>query len=158
MVMEISCFDSAQYILSKKEKITAVKLQKLLYYCQAWSLVWDDAPLFSEHIEAWLNGPVIPILFYAHKGQYYIDKTTLPGSPELLSDSQKETIDEILNFYGKKSTKWLCDLSHLEDPWKIARKGLMAHERGNNEITHASMAEYYSSILTEEVEDEQKSF
>lgn len=25
-----------------------MKLQKLCYYAQAWSLVWDDAPLFAE--------------------------------------------------------------------------------------------------------------
>ena len=24
------------------------KLQKLVYYCQAWNLVWEDEPLFSD--------------------------------------------------------------------------------------------------------------
>ena len=33
-------FEVAKYILEKKEKMSTMKLQKLLYYCQAWSLVW----------------------------------------------------------------------------------------------------------------------
>ena len=62
-VKMISVSDVAQYILSKKGSMPVMKLQKLVYYCQAWSLVWDDAPLFSESIEAWANSPVCRILF-----------------------------------------------------------------------------------------------
>ena len=50
-----------------------MKLQKLVYYCQAWSLVWDDMPLFESRIEAWANGPVVLDLYYRHRGQYWID-------------------------------------------------------------------------------------
>ena len=39
--------DSVAYILSKLGQMPAVKLHKLLYYSQAWSLVWDDRPLFT---------------------------------------------------------------------------------------------------------------
>ncbi|WP_375339284.1 Panacea domain-containing protein [Planktothricoides raciborskii] len=52
-------YDVAAYILTKKHPLTAVKLQKLLYYAQAWALVWDKKPLFPERIEAWVNGPVL---------------------------------------------------------------------------------------------------
>ncbi len=50
-----TCFDVAKYILTKMGKLSTVKLQKLVYYAQAWSLVWDDEPLFNERIEAWLR-------------------------------------------------------------------------------------------------------
>ena len=40
------------YILEKKGRMTTMKLQKLIYYAQAWSLVWDERPLFDEKIEA----------------------------------------------------------------------------------------------------------
>lgn len=43
--------------------MTTMKLEKLTYYCQAWSLAWDDVPLFDEEFEAWANGPVCPQLF-----------------------------------------------------------------------------------------------
>ena len=52
--------DVAAYILQKKGEMTAMKLQKLVYYSQAWSVVWDERPLFHEKIEAWANGPVVP--------------------------------------------------------------------------------------------------
>lgn len=58
-----SALDVAQYILEQQGPMPAMKLHKLLYYAQAWSLVWDDEPLFPERIEAWINGPVIPDLF-----------------------------------------------------------------------------------------------
>ena len=62
--------DVAAYILAKKGELPAMKLQKLLYYAQAWSLVWDDAPLFPESVEAWANGRVLPDLYQHHKGQF----------------------------------------------------------------------------------------
>ena len=39
-------FDVAAYILAKRGEMTAWKLQKLVYYSQAWSLVWDQRPIF----------------------------------------------------------------------------------------------------------------
>ncbi len=59
-------FDVAAYILEQYSAIPTMKLQKLIYYCQAWSLVWDEEPLFSEDIEAWANGPVVRSLYEAH--------------------------------------------------------------------------------------------
>ncbi|HSS48337.1 MAG TPA: type II toxin-antitoxin system antitoxin SocA domain-containing protein, partial [Thermoanaerobaculia bacterium] len=58
----------AAYILQKQGEMTAMKLQKLVYYSQAWSLVWDEEPLFAERVEAWANGPVVPDLYREHKG------------------------------------------------------------------------------------------
>ena len=49
-----------------------MKLQKLVYYCQAWSLAWDDVPLFDEDFPAWANGPVCPELFDLHHGKSVI--------------------------------------------------------------------------------------
>ena len=47
-------FDVAKYILEKKGTMSTMKLQKLCYYSQAWSLVWDDQPLFNEDFESFL--------------------------------------------------------------------------------------------------------
>lgn len=59
----VNVYDVAEFILRKFGSMTAMKLQKLVYYCQAWSLVWDEKPLFPERIEAWANGPVVRELF-----------------------------------------------------------------------------------------------
>ena len=138
-------FDVAQYILQKQGSMTAMKLQKLVYYCQAWSLVWDEAPLFSETIEAWASGPVVRELYEAHRGMFIV--SSLPkGAPDKLTEEQKETIDAVLNFYGTQSAQWLSDLTHIEEPWRLARKGFGEGENCENEIAIASMCEYYSGI------------
>jgi uncharacterized phage-associated protein len=144
--METNVFDVAKYILAQSSSpITAMKLQKLVYYCQAWSLVWDEKPLFKEKIEAWANGPVVPKLYELHKGNYYIDNLSLGDKNKIEGDS-KDTMDKVLETLLPKTAKWLIDLTHLEDPWKNARKGLEPGERGNNEISWESMATYYSNL------------
>ena len=139
-------FDVAAYILDKQGEITAMKLQKLVYYSQAWALVWVDRPLFPERIEAWANGPVVPELYAAHRGCYQMKAGMIAGDPSQLSEEDKEVIHPVLAFYGDKSSRWLSDLTHAEAPWRDARTGLAALERGNREITLASMYEYYSAL------------
>ena len=122
-----------------------MKLQKLVYYSQAWSLVWEDRPLFGSQIQAWANGPVAPALYELHRGKFSIAAWD-EGKPEHLSPADKGTIDAVLSFYGDKSSQWLSNLTHQEDPWFNARKGLSPGERGQNAISIADMAEYYGSI------------
>ncbi len=150
----IRVFDVAAYILVKMGKMTTMKLQKLVYYSQAWSLVWDEEPLFEEKIEAWSNGPVVRELFDYHRGSYEISEMPI-GNPRLLDVQQKETVDAVLEYYGNRPAQWLIDLSHMEDPWMHARKGLPPLERGNRIIPLDAMADYYSSLsVDEDVEDE----
>ena len=146
---EIRVFDVAAYILQKKGTLSTMKLQKLVYYSQAWSLVWDEKPLFKEDIEAWSNGPVIRDLFYYHRGRYEIDTVEI-GNPRLLDEEQRETVDAVLNYYGDKSAQWLIELTHLEDPWIQAREGLHPLERGDKIIPLDAMADYYSSLPVED--------
>lgn len=141
-------FDVACYILEQKSPLTTVKLQKLVYYCQAWSLVWDEQPLFDEQIQAWANGPVIPDLFKHHKGKFNITKSNFSslGKSKNLTPTQKETINSVLKYYGDKTAQWLVDLAHLEDPWRNARANCGCGEVCSNEITLGSMMEYYSGL------------
>lgn len=144
----ISALDVAEYILRKRGRMTTMKLQKLVYYSQAWSLVWDESPLFFEEIQAWANGPVIRELFNYHRGMFELDHVRT-GNPELLTQTQRDTVKAVLEFYGDKSAQWLIDLSHDEDPWQQARRGLPDTARGARSISLASMADYYSSLPDE---------
>jgi uncharacterized phage-associated protein len=140
-------FDVAAYILQKLGPISVMKLQKRLYYCQAWSLVWDDDIMFSNRIEAWANGPIVKEIYDAHKGKFLIAASDLQHDVKNeLTEVQRETIDTVLKAYGDKSAQWLNDQTHAESPWQEARVGLPDSERGNKEITHASLAEYYGSL------------
>ncbi len=138
-------FDVAEYILRKLGPMPAMKLQKLVYYSQAWSLVWDEAALFDEEIQAWANGPVVRPLYDDHRGLFTVRKIA-KGNPEALTESQRETVDGVLKFYGQQSSQWLSDLTHQEAPWKDARSGIPAGEPSNNPISHAAMSEYYGSL------------
>ncbi len=142
-----SVFDVAKYILEKCGVMTTIKLQKLVYYSQAWSLVWDEAPLFCEEIQAWRMGPVVKSLYLEHKGYYQISANELKrGDSRNLSTVQKETIDAVLKEYGKKPAQWLVDLSHSEDPWKKTREGVPDGVGYDGVISQSDIAEYYSSL------------
>ena len=151
MAEPVSVMDVATYILDKCGMLSTWKLQKLCYYSQAWSLVWDDEPLFKERIEAWANGPVVPDLYYQHRGQFYI-LTLNSGDASALDQDQRETVDAVLATYGNKQAAWLSELTHRELPWREARQraNLMLGERGNAEIPLDSMAEYYGGLYDEE--------
>ena len=140
-----SVFDVAAYVLRKQGAMTTWKLQKLIYYSQAWSLVWDDDALFPEEIEAWANGPVVRDLYDAHRREYRMSRLA-NGDADVLTLDQRETVDAVLEFYGDKSPQWLSDLTHMEDPWQTARKGVPEGERGNTIIPKQDLAEYYGSL------------
>jgi uncharacterized phage-associated protein len=140
-----SVFDVAAYILEKKGEMTAWKLQKLVYYAQAWSLVWDQRALFAGRIEAWANGPVSPDLYGAHRGKFMI--ASIPcGKATALDATARETIDAVLDYYGDLHPQELSDLTHAEAPWREARGHLLPGAQCQNEITHAAMAEYYEAL------------
>ena len=141
-----SIFDVAAYILERCGAMSAMKLQKLCYYAQAWSLVWDDEPLFSEDFEAWANGPVCRVLFNRTKGQFKVTATDEDGNSNSLNENQKDTINRVLEHYASHDAQWLSQLSHLEAPYKEARKGLPAGIGSDRMITKESMALYYGGI------------
>lgn len=139
-------FDTAAYILHKKDKLSTMKLQKLCYYAQAWALVWDDAPLFDEEFHAWANGPVCEELFNVTKGKYSVTEADEPGDWTKLTDEQRDTIDRVLDYYGGHDAQWLSQLTHLEDPWNQARNGIAPGVGCDNIITKESMAMYYGAL------------
>jgi len=146
--------DVAQYILKRRGPMTTWKLQKLVYYCQAWSLVWDEEPLFPDKIEAWADGPVVRRLYDIHRGKFRISRIN-GAVPSRLNSTQRETIDAVLEGYGDKSSAWLRDATHSEKPWRDARRraGLSAGERGNAVISVDAMVQYYGGLGQEKEEE-----
>ena len=139
--------DVAAYILEKRGPMTAMKLQKLCYYSQAWHLVWDEQPLFRDRIEAWANGPVVPELYRQHRGEFHVSR--MPGGhSDNLTESEKESIEVVLESYAELTAHQLSELTHSEDPWRDARNGISDGERSNKEIAHASIAEFYDAQTT----------
>jgi uncharacterized phage-associated protein len=117
-----------------------MRLQKLVYYAQAWSLVWDDRPLFGDQIEAWKDGPVVAKLYGAmkHEGGF-------AGDPSVLDAAAHETIDAVVSAYGQKPAAWLSELTHREAPWVAARGGLPPSARSKAPIDQKVIRACYAA-------------
>ncbi len=145
--MTANTFDVAAYILEKQGPMSAMKLQKLLYYSQAWNMVWEEEPLFDEDFQAWANGPVLPTLYARHRGMFIIDSSLFDSSNTAnLKKGQTDNIDKVLSFYGDQTAQWLSNLTHQETPWLSARGDLPPGASSTAIIDKGSMHEYYSSL------------
>jgi uncharacterized phage-associated protein len=143
--MTVTVYDVAAYILARQGDMTAMKLQKLCYYAQAWHLVWEEQPLFPERIEAWANGPIMPDLYAAHRGQFRVSAHLIGGDANKLTADQAECVNIVLGHYGQFSPHQLSDMTHRERPWTDARAGLNPGDRGNHVIPWDAIAEFYDS-------------
>ena len=148
----IKAQDVARYFLylanEENKPITNKKLQKLMYYAQAWSLVLNNKKLFNEPIEAWVHGPAIRSLYVKYKkfGFEPIQEQIKPATINV-SGKTKELIDTVWKAYGKLDAGYLEMLTHSEEPWQKAREGLQSPESSGNEISLETMKSYYSKKL-----------
>jgi|SRR5580698_6409028 uncharacterized phage-associated protein len=140
----------AETIIAESRKrnlseLTNLKLQKLLYYCQVWELAFRDEPLFGEEIEAWIHGPVVPRVFGMFKEYRWsvIERNVTP----LTEARVLSHINEVLDSYGEYSATALERLTHSEEPWIYARKGLTSDAPSRNVIPKEHMKRYYRGLI-----------
>lgn len=146
-------FDVARYILNRIGTMTTMKLEKLVYYCQAWSLAWDGVPLFEEDFQAWANGPVCPELFATHKGCFILESNYYNNyEPYPFTTNQIETMNVVLEDYGDKEPRWLSELTHKERPWRETRVGIKPGEPCDRVIPKELLREYYEGLADDEEE------
>ncbi|WP_331696945.1 Panacea domain-containing protein [Mycoplasmopsis agalactiae] len=140
--------DISGWFLSK-ESMTPKKLQKLTYYAEAWAYaLLDDGILKDTAFQAWIHGPVSPELWkdYRDYGWNEIEKKAFDESK--LDKNVLELFDAVWTTYGDKSGYELEAVSHSEEPWKNARKGLGEFEASNRLISPDDMRNYYKSIYS----------
>ncbi|MEK7567432.1 MAG: type II toxin-antitoxin system antitoxin SocA domain-containing protein [Patescibacteria group bacterium] len=146
----------ANYFVKKNQEepdkgLDSKKLQKLLYYAQAWSLVLRKKEMFPDKIEAWIHGPAIYKVWDTFKAFDF--KANHPEIKDSIFTSLKkedfEFLDKIWNLYGKFDGDYLEALTHNELPWQEARKEVGSSDRSQNIITPESMQSYYGKRLTE---------
>lgn len=139
-------FDVAQYASSLMPRnATFMKLQKIIYYSQAQSLVHYNRILFKEKIQAWAAGPVVSELFEKHKGLKHLNNIEL-GNAENLTAEQKACVRWAVEKYGTMDGDTLSHLTHIEQPWLKARKGVPEGKNSSNPIKAESIRDYYSKI------------
>lgn len=124
-----------------------LKLQKLLYYVQAWSYGINKKPMFDGEFEAWIHGPVNREIYNRFNSTKYlyseINIDDCMNHNVSLSSEDAEFIDFILENYLKYSGAELERLSHNEMPWIETRGDLNVNERCDKVITPELMIEYY---------------
>lgn len=151
----LSCFDIANYFIWLANEtgsfISNLKLQKLVYYAQAWHLALHDNPLFEEDFQAWVHGPVIPPLYQKYKPF---------GWQPILEDADPKLPKDIVQFLDEVSQEYFaCDayeleqMTHIEEPWNRARENLAPDTPSNEIIKKEWMQEYYGARVKEDKKD-----
>lgn len=148
-------FDVAKYILDQKGDITSWELQKLCYYCKAWSLALDEGPLFAEDFEDWVNGPACRELFDEHRGEFKVSKVDISkGDKDNITPNESDVILAVLDAYQKYDGTTLRQMTHHELPWIEARHGLPNTARDDTKLKNQTMASFYrNNSLFDSIED-----
>jgi len=123
------------------ERLTNLKLQKLLYYQQGFHLAAFGTPLFAEDVEAWMYGPVVPVV-YDTFSEY--GSSALPEEKDdtPLQDEEEVLFNEVYDAYREFSAIGLMNRTHTEKPWIDA----VPHDRGTV-IPQESMKSYFMTQM-----------
>ena len=147
---KLSYRDVSDYVLAYSndvgELITNLKLQKLVYYAQAWYLANKGEELFPDDFQAWVHGPAIPALY----GQYKKFGSTpilcnldIKNVSSRFSDDLLQFMKELLGVYLPYGAYQLELMTHSEDPWIKARNGYEKDQSCSVIILKDDMKEYY---------------
>lgn len=142
-----------RYLKRKGQNINHLKLQKLLYYIEAWNMVFLDGQIFSDDIEAWQHGPVVRSVWdYFKKHSILYDELPVCETCDcIMSDEQRDVVNDVLDEYGDKTGYYLENLTHSEEPWRRARR------TKEQIIDKAFMKYYYGKRLNvDEVQEYQE--
>jgi uncharacterized phage-associated protein len=151
--------DVARYFLALAAEdgdlITNLKMQKLVYYAYAWTLVGTGRKLFAEPIQAWANGPVVPSLYHRLKryGAGPIDEEFLAIESDeefeqlaaKFPEDVLETLNGVYEQYMRLSAFDLVTQTHSEKPWQRARQGLGPTDLCDGPIRDEDIVEQFSA-------------
>lgn len=103
--------------------LSIMSLLKLTYIAHGWHLETQNSPLFSNRIEAWQYGPVIPDVYgaFRRQGIHVTGPVQVPNAQ--FTPSDEYLLDQVYNVYGRLQPFQLSDLTHVSGgPWDIATK------------------------------------
>lgn len=124
--------------------LSNLKLQKLLYFIQAYFLCTTGSACFKENIEAWGLGPVVPKAYHEYK-QYgsgeipYVFPDPLYNR-ENIYEIDKKRINKVLDRMAKYSAMYLVQITHCAGPWK----DVYVPNKKNIVIDNAAIKAYFS--------------
>lgn len=128
--------------------LSQLKLQKMVYYADAWFLVNHGEALIEDNFEAWVHGPVVRSLYTRFKDYRWNPILLEVSAPELAS-KYKEHLEEIYAVFGRFSGFELEQMTHNELPWTEARGSIAADEACENVINKETMRKFYTEMAEE---------
>jgi uncharacterized phage-associated protein len=150
-------------MISQGISVSPLKLQKLLYYQQAWHMVFfgRENQLFNESPEAWVNGPVYPAIYHQYKEcvpgmcdhlrpEHFgvptdgvLDELARLDASMGLQEEELRLFQSVMALYGAKTQNQLILVTHAEKPWCDAREGLLPYQSSDRKISLDTMYSYY---------------
>lgn len=135
--------------------VVNLKLQKLVYYVQAWNFGKNRDAFIDGDFEAWVHGPANRELYDRFKGTKSL--YSLIGKEDVLNNEAINVLDEedsqfidlILDNYASYNASDLERMTHKELPWMEARKGYGPLERCTKVINQETMKDYYGKRWAE---------
>lgn len=134
--------DVAAAFVAADPDLTALKLQKLVYYTQAWHLAEHGHPAFDDEIQAWKEGPVVRRIYDLHQGRRRV-AGLIEGTGRPLPPSVLEIVSTVWLRYGHLSADELSRITHRERPWREAREGLPPEARSERALDAEVMRAFY---------------
>lgn len=142
------------YILVRGGAMSHLKIQKILFYIQAYHLAYFDEPIIDDNFEAWVHGPVSRKVYNSAKDlsilhseiQFVLDDGEEDPKKiilDILNQSQIELLNDVIDELKDLSGLQLENMTHSEYPWLNARKGFDVGERCTVIITNDIIREYY---------------
>ena len=131
------CLDDAE------DYITNQKLNNLMYFAQGWSLALRGRPLFSNEIQAWRYGPVIPAIYHEYRNCGNMPLTVVDDSysSNVFSGEEYSLLLDIYAEYGRYTARALTEMTHEpKTPWSR-----FYEEDRNAVIPKKAIKEYFSS-------------
>lgn len=145
----------SNYILKHYGPMSHLKLQKLLFYCDAYHLAYFDVELIEDKFEAWVHGPVSRKVFDSLKDKSllysdieYVDNgINIDETFESLSSLQKDLLNNILSTLSTWTGTELEASTHDEKPWLEARLGYGEADRCHELISKETTRTFYKRDL-----------
>lgn len=142
---ELADFFLSQF-RERGELLTNLKLQKLLYYADAWHLALYDKELTNERFEAWVHGPVAVSQYHRFK-DFTWRPIDMKVNPAKYDDAVAKHLSEIIEVFGGESAVALEIMTHSEKPWIEARGGIPPDEPSNNIISKEITKNFYKAMI-----------
>ncbi|NER46125.1 MAG: DUF4065 domain-containing protein [Symploca sp. SIO1A3] len=125
------------------ESPSPMKLQKLCYYAQGYSLA-EKEELFPEDFQAWQHGPVIPELYYKYQ---HFQWRQISDDIEPPQCDSLDFLRDIVSAYGRYDGAALSTMTHREQPWLEVRGDLDELEGSTEIISKDALRSYFASKL-----------